>query len=369
MSLKTRILKKVMIDYVLPGLVGRTFRRPGKTMAIAAGGAGLVLAGRAVMRRLNEYDLQGRTVLITGGSRGLGLVMARECVQQGARVAICARDQQELDAAHEDLVQRGGEAFAVQCDLTKQPEVGRMVRAVQDRFGEIDVLINNAGVITVGPVEEMTIADYEEAMQVNYWAALYTTLAVLPGMRARGEGRIVNIASIGARISVPHLLPYSASKFALYGWSSGLRAELARDGIVVTTICPGLMRTGSPRNANFKGQHRAEYAWFSISDSLPIIAMSAERAARQILAACKHGEAEIVLSLPAKIAVTLHSLFPGVTTDILGLVNRLLPAPGGIGAQRAQGFESESSLSPSPLTALGDKAALQNNQIAAGHRQ
>src|SRR6185503_4123757 len=122
--------------------------------------------------------------------------------------------------------------------------------------------------------------------------------AVLPEMRARREGRIVNITSIGGKISVPHLLPYSASKFALVGLSEGLRAELAKDGIVVTTICPGLMRTGSPRNATFKGQHRAEYAWFSIGDSLPVTAMSADRAARQILTACKRGEAEVVLSVP-----------------------------------------------------------------------
>src|SRR5204863_2590958 len=128
---------------------------------------------------------------------------------------------------------------------------------------------------------------------------VHTTLDVMPDMRARREGRIVNISSIGGKVSVPHLLPYSASKFALVGLSEGLRAELAKDGIVVTTVCPGLMRTGSPRNAQFKGQHRAEYAWFTLSDSMPFFSQSAERAARQILSACRHGEAEVVLSLPA----------------------------------------------------------------------
>ncbi|MDQ3009874.1 MAG: SDR family NAD(P)-dependent oxidoreductase, partial [Acidobacteriota bacterium] len=171
------------------------------------------------------------------------------------------------------------------------------------------------------------------------------------------------IASIGGKISVPHMLPYSASKFALVGWSAGLRAELAKDNIVVTTVCPGPMRTGSPRNASFKGQHRAEYAWFSISDSLPIISMSAERAAQQVLTACKRGEAEVILSLPAKLAVGFQNLFPGVMAEVLNLANRLLPAPGGIGKQRALGSESESSLSPSALTALGDKAARENNEF------
>ena len=364
MSLETRILKKVMTNYI-PGVVERSLRRQSRTIAFAAGGIGILLAGRSLLRRLREYDLQGKTVLVTGGSRGLGLVIARECVNQGARVAICARNEQELEQARQDLLQRGGDVIAIACDLTDQEGVNRMVRTVQNQFGAVDVLINNAGIITAGPAEEMTLADYEAAMKTNYWAALYTTFAVLPEMRSRREGRIVNIASIGAKVSVPHLLPYSASKFALYGWSSGLRAELAKDGIIVTTICPGLMRTGSPRNATFKGQHRAEYAWFSISDSVPLMTISAESAARQILTACKRGEAEVVLSLPAKIAATTYSLFPNLTTDFLGLVTRLLPAPGGIGTRSAQGFESESSISPSVLTTMGDNAAQRNNEFAA----
>ncbi len=358
-------LKKMIAGYVIPKVVKRNLRRQRKTMALAAGGIGLLLAGREVIRRINEYDLRGKSVLVTGGSRGLGLVLARECVHQGARVAICARDQQELEQARQDLLERGGKVIAIPCDLTSQAEVERMVQSVQSQFGKIDVLINNAGIITVAPAEEMTISDYEEAMKVNFWASLYTANAVLPAMRDRRQGRIVNIASIGSKISVPHLLPYSASKFALYGWSLGLRSELAKDDIIVTTICPGLMRTGSPRNATFKGQHRAEYAWFSVADSLPFVAMGAERAARQILTACKRGEAEAVLSLPAKVAATLNSLFPNITADFLGIVTRLLPGPGGIGTQGVRGEDSESALSPSILTTMGDKAAVRNNEFAA----
>ncbi|HEX8097096.1 MAG TPA: hypothetical protein VF507_03630, partial [Pyrinomonadaceae bacterium] len=120
---------------------------------------------------------------------------------------------------------------------------------------------------------------------------------------------------------------------------------------------------GSPRNANFKGQHRAEYAWFSISDSLPVTSMRAERAARQVVAACKRGDAEVVLSIQAQLAVKFHGLFPGLTQDLLGLVNLLLPAPGGIGRKRAKGRDSQSSLSPSWLTALGERAAVRNNEV------
>jgi short-subunit dehydrogenase len=158
------------------------------------------------------------------------------------------------------------------------------------------------------------------------------------------------------------LLPYCASKFALVGLSEGLRAELVRDGIHVTTVCPGLMRTGSPQNAQFKGQHRNEYAWFSISDSLPFLSMDAQRAARQIVAACKRGSAEVILSLPAQLAVTFNGLFPGLTANILATANQLLPAAGGIGSARATGKESTSTLSSSVLTTLGERAAQNFNQ-------
>jgi short-subunit dehydrogenase len=229
----------------------------------------------------------------------------------------------------------------------------------------VDVLVNNAGVIEVGPMEVMTVEDYEEAMRTHFWGPLYATLAVLPGMRLRGQGRIVNISSIGGKLAPPHLLPYAASKFALTGLSEGLRAELKKDGIYVTTVCPGLMRTGSPINATFKGQNRAEYAWFSISDALPLASMAAERAARQIVRACRRGDAEVILSLPAKLAAKFHGLFPGLTSDLMGLIHRLLPSPGGIGTQRALGHESTSEASPSWLTALGERAAERNNEL--GH--
>lgn len=335
-----------------------------EALMLAAAGAGALLLARAIFQRRDRYDFRGKTVLITGGSRGLGLVLAREFAAEGAKVAICARDAAELERGRLDLAGRGARVLAVPCDVTDQKQTRELIGEVEQRFGAIDVLVNNAGVIQVGPVEVMTLEDYEQAMKTHFWAPLYATLAVLPGMKRRGHGRIVNISSVGGKIGVPHLVPYSASKFALVGLSEGLRAELAQDGIVVTTVCPGLMRTGSPRNALFKGQHRAEYAWFSISDSLPVVSMQAERAARQIIGACRRGEAELVVSAQAALAVKFHALFPEATADILAAVNKLLPGPGGIGRRRARGRESESTLSPSVLTTLGDSAAQRNNEIA-----
>jgi NAD(P)-dependent dehydrogenase (short-subunit alcohol dehydrogenase family) len=334
-----------------------------RTLLLAGLGAGAFLAARALWRSRRPYSFRGKTVLITGGSRGLGLVLAREFGKQGAKLALCARDACELDRALVDLGNEGIPAAGMTCDVTDRRQVWEMVEAFRGFFGRIDVLVNNAGVIQVGPMEVMTLADYEEAMRVHFWGPLFTTLAVLPEMRARGEGRVVNISSIGGKVSVPHLLPYSASKFALVGLSEGLRAELARDGVVVTTVVPGLMRTGSPRNAYFKGKHHAEYAWFQISDSLPLFSISARRAARRIVNACKYGEAEVVLSLPAQLAVAFHGVFPGLTADLLRVANRLLPGAGGIGIARATGAESESAVTESWLTGLTRRAERANNEV------
>ena len=325
--------------------------------------AAAVAGGQALLRRFRTWDLAGRNVLVTGGSRGLGLVLARELVREGARVAICARDEDTLDRARAEL-QHEGVAIALRCDLTEPGDVSEMVKQVVARLGPIDALINNAGIITVGPLDAMTREDFERAMRTNFWGPLNAILAVLPDMRARRMGRIVNVASIGGKISVPHLIPYSASKFALVGLSEGLRTELARDGIQVVTICPGLMRTGSPRHAEFKGNHRAEYAWFSISDALPGLSMDAGRAAREIVLALRVGEPGRILSMPAKLGALVHGLFPGLTAEVLSAVNRALPAAPVDSRQPVKGEASASRLSPSWLTRLGDRAAVQNNQTA-----
>jgi NAD(P)-dependent dehydrogenase (short-subunit alcohol dehydrogenase family) len=247
--------------------------------------------------------------------------------------------------------------------MTMREEVEMAVQKIEQHFGSLDILVNNAGTICVGPVETMTIDDYRDSINTHFWGPYFATMATLPSFQKRRQGRIINISSIGGKIGVPHLVPYCVGKFALTGFSEGLRSELIKDNIYVTTVCPGLMRTGSPRNASFKGNNEAEYAWFSISDALPVISMSAKRAARRIVNACLRGEAELVLSLPAKAAVRLHGLFPGTTTDVLGLTNLLLPPPGGIGSEVRTGKQSASSVSPSWITTLNEQAAQENNQV------
>jgi NAD(P)-dependent dehydrogenase (short-subunit alcohol dehydrogenase family) len=332
---------------------------------LLAAGAGLAgaLVSRALLRRSRRFSFAGKTVFITGGSRGLGLVLARQLVDAGARVAICARTAADLEQAERELLARGGETLALACDVSRPEEVHSVVQRVLQRFGGIDVLCNLAGIIQVGPLEAMTREDFRRAMDVHFWGALNTTLEVLPDMRRQRWGRIVNVASLGGKRAVPHMLPYTASKFALVGLSSGLRTELAKDGILVTTIIPSLVRTGSPRNALFKGQHRKEHAWFSIADALPGVAMSAERAAAEILRACRDGEREVLLRNPVNLAVALQAFFPGTTQSLLGVVARFLPRMGGIGSRSAYGYESASRWSPSWLTRRGDAAARRNNEM------
>jgi NAD(P)-dependent dehydrogenase (short-subunit alcohol dehydrogenase family) len=336
-----------------------------KTPTLLLAGAALAagFAARDMLRRSRRFSFADRTVLVVGGSRGMGLVLARQLVDAGARVAILARTAADLEAAERELRTRGGEVMALPCDVSRPADVRAAVQRVLKRFGAVDVLFNFAGIIQVGPLEAMTREDFSRAMDVHFWGTLNTALEVLPGMRRRGWGRIVNVASLGGKRAVPHMLPYTASKFALVGLSNGLRTELVKDGILVTTIIPSLVRTGSARNALFKGQHRKEYAWFSIADALPGVAMSAERAAAQILRACRDGEREVLLHNPVNLAVAVQSLLPGATQALLGVVARFLPRMGGIGRRSAYGYQSASRLSPSLLTRLGETAARRNNEM------
>ena len=289
--------------------------------ALLAGGAvGLALAVRA--KRSKRYDLRGRVAVVTGGSRGLGFLVAEELAQAGCRVVICARDPRELALARDQLSPYT-DVLAVTCDVSNPADVERLVSRAITRFGRIDLLINNASIIQVGPLEATTLQDFQRALAVNFWGTVHATLGVLPHMRRQGDGRIVNIASIGGKVAVPHLLPYDCAKFAVVGFSEGLRAEAARQGISVTTVVPGLMRTGSEKYAQFKTP--GDKRWFSTAARLPVLTISARRAARRIVAAARKRQGEVVIGLPAKLLRLMHDLFPTVTLRTLDVSNRLLP--------------------------------------------
>ena len=290
--------------------------------------AASALTFRAFVQQQRLADLGGSVVLITGGSRGLGFALAHEFGRHGCRLALCARDADELTRAREDLQASGYEVYTSVCDLTDTAQVNRLVAEVTAHYGQVDILVNNAGIIEVGPVQNMQRKDFEDAMNVDFWGVLDTILAVLPQMQARKSGRIVNITSIGGKVAFPHLLPYAAAKFAATGLSEGLHSELQRDGITVTTIVPGLLRTGSYFNALFKGNKTGEFVWFSLGDTLPGGSISAERAAREIVAATRRGSAERILSVPASLLSRLNGIAPSTTGHLLTLINNaVLPLP------------------------------------------
>lgn len=332
---------------------------------LLAGGA--FVAAREIAHRIAPADLRGQTALVTGGSRGLGLLIGRELARAGCRLAICARDADELARAKADLTDHGAEVETIVCDVADRVQVERMVRQVTTRFGQVDVLVNVAGIIQVGPLESQELADFEMAMDVMYWGVVYPALAVLPQMRARRAGRIANVTSIGGRIAVPHLMPYSGAKFAAAGFSEGLAAEAAKDGITVTTIVPGLMRTGSHLHAIFKGQQELEYGLFAPLASLPLVSMDAERAAEQVVMAIRRGESVRHLGVTASLGARFHGLFPGTTIELLGLVNRLLPGPRPRPSRHMPGYEARDRLDSRLLefaTTLGRRAAERFNELS-----
>jgi short-subunit dehydrogenase len=333
----------------------------GAATGVAAGAAtvgGISLAGYAYCRSRRGSGLSGQVALVTGSSRGLGFAMAREFARQGCDVILCARDEEELQSAAAELTQLGTTVLAIPCDVSDREQVERMVEQINARFGGVDILVNNAGTITVGPLETQTTEDFEEAMKVMFWGVVHPTLAVLPQMLARRGGRIATITSIGGKVSLPHLLPHNCAKFAAVGFSEGIHAELSRYGIRVTTVVPGLMRMGSHLNASFKGDNEAEYSWFSLAATMPLVSMDARRAARAIVSAIERGETEIILTPQARALAAVHGVFPGWTTEALGLVNRLLPKPNGdVGRQSHLGRDSETAVTSSVRAGLGRRAA------------
>lgn len=294
-----------------------------------AGGAALSFGARTWLRSKRRIELAGRVVIVTGGSTGLGLMVARQAARAGAKLVLASRGEADLRAAEAEIKALGAEVLAVPTDVSDEGQVRTLVARTLERFGKIDVLVNNAGKIQVGPAEAMTVDDFRQAMATNFWGELFPILAVLPQMRAQGGGRIANVVSVGGKVSVPHLLPYSTSKFALTGLTEGLRAELTKDNILVTGIYPGTIRTGGHTHAHFKGDHQAEYAWFALSDTMPGVSTSAEAAARKLWDGVLHGEPEVVVGWNARLAILAHNLFPEWTVEALSLVNRAMPSGSG----------------------------------------
>jgi NAD(P)-dependent dehydrogenase (short-subunit alcohol dehydrogenase family) len=331
-------------------------------VAAAAAAAGLA----AYLRRRPSQDFVGRTVLITGGSRGLGLVLARAFVARGASVALMARDPGELARAVESLGP-AAPAAGVVGDVRVPDSCAQTVDEVIARFRRLDVLVNNAGLILSAPLARTSIPDFEALMDVHFWGTLHMTSAALPHLLARPGGRVVNICSIGGKVAIPHLSAYCASKFAQAGLSTVLSEELRQHGVTVTTVFPGLMRTGSHVHARFRGDADREYRIFALAAGTPLLAISAERAARGIVRAVARRRAEITLPASMRLAARATALAPNLTTAILAELNRWLPdgrvlPPRRVGSTAVRGADLRLAPAVRAAIVLGERAADRNNE-------
>ena len=322
-----------------------------------------LLAGHAVRRRIT-YSFRDRTIIITGASRGLGLELARQLAHEGARLWLVARSAEALGRAAAELRQGGTFVETVSVDLRQERDIDQLVSRVIQSDRAIDVLVNNAGTIVVSPFEHAQIEDFEDSLATHFWAPLHLIRKALPHMRRGGEGRIVNISSIGGRIGVPHLAAYAAGKFALTGFSESLRAELAKSGIYVTTVTPGLMRTGSYIGVQLRGQHEKELRWFAAMADTPLLSMQTSRAARQIIEATRRGRAVITPLWYARAAQIIDAVAPNTFAALSSLLDRTVlpspdPTPNGDRARRA------TAVDPGALKAtLSDERRRRFNQPA-----
>ncbi|MGE5135166.1 MAG: SDR family NAD(P)-dependent oxidoreductase [Gemmatimonadota bacterium] len=195
-------------------------------------------------------NLDGQVALVTGAGRGIGRAIALALSQAGAAVAVCARSMDELTGVTREIAHRRGHAAAVRCDVLRRHEVEDMVARVEAALGPVDLLVNNAGRFgPIGPIAAVDPDDWWQALEVNLRGPLYCARAVLPGMLARGHGRIVNVSTTAGFAATPMLSAYAVSKAALYRLSENLAAETRGHGVAVFTIIPGLVRTAMSESA------------------------------------------------------------------------------------------------------------------------
>lgn len=185
--------------------------------------------------------LQNRVAIVTGASSGAGAGIARELAREGATVVLAARRMERLEALAQEIAAAGGTALALRADVSKPLEAESLVAAARERFGRVDVLVNDAGVMLNGPLAEVALADLERMIATNVTGLVAACRAAVPVMSAQGEGDIVNVSSIAARLANPTSTVYSATKAAVNAFTEALRKETAKSGVRVSVIEPGLI--------------------------------------------------------------------------------------------------------------------------------
>jgi short-subunit dehydrogenase len=248
----------------------------------------------------------GKTVLITGASSGIGLALAREVAREGACLVLAARRKLRLDDLERELIATGATVLAIECDVTLDGDLERVVAAGVKRFGHIDVVVANAGFAVRAPFEKLTIADYRRQFETNVFGVLRTAYASLTELK-RSHGSLVIVGSIAGSVARPGGTPYTMSKFALRGLAGGLRQELSEHGISVTLLTPLFVESEISRVDN-QGILQA-----AMSNPVPRwLTISAETAAKKISKAIGSRKRELVFPLAGKIIFLIHRFCPWV---------------------------------------------------------
>jgi short-subunit dehydrogenase len=302
-------------------------------LSFAAGnkktGASLALltGGFLALTEADKESIEGQSAFVTGGSRGLGLAIATELARKGVYVTIVARDEEELERARSSIEGNvpGAHVLIIPCDLTDRTALAHAIQRSALAHGGIDLLVNSAGAITVGPWESFEREDFTALLKLHFYAIYDACTLALPHLRASRGRRIVNIVSMGGKAGVPHMLPYDVSKFALAGFTQGLAAELAGEGISVTGVYPTVLRTGSPIQAVFRGKQEEEFLWFSAGASAPGIALDAQAAAKKIVRAAVARDLELVPSFLGKARNVGAALLPETFGALLAAGASALP--------------------------------------------
>lgn len=256
-------------------------------------------------------SFKGKTVVITGASSGIGAASCIEFAKRGANLALVARRKEKLEELEKTLAEFGISTLVCECDVSDKSQVKKMGSQVMEKFGRIDVLVNNAGFAIYGAVSDLTIEEIESQMQTNYFGMVYCTKIFLPKMLEQKSGHVVNVASVAASFSLPGIASYCASKFAMLGFSEGLKHELKGTGIGVTVVSPIMVKTSFFDHRSF--EHMPKYS---------PTALSAKTVAKAIVSAASSSRLEIIVPPAIRCAVWVKQTFPYVINPILGSMFR-----------------------------------------------